>query len=191
MAASSSLRLFGHAYVCCDWRSWASWWEVARGSHLQPKNMIVWDKGGSGLGGMFANTHELMFFASRQPSKQGTMTSGKKAGERMVQDANLWRVDRVSGTRLHNAQKPVELIQRALKNSSDEGGLVLDLFAGSGSTLIACHSMRRVGRMMEIDCKWADVTLRRWQEKAGELPVLQATSEEHDFTAAPSAAARS
>jgi DNA modification methylase len=89
------------------------------------------------------------------------MTSGKKAGERMVSDANLWRVDRVSGNRLHNAQKPVELIQRALKNSSDEGGLVLDLFCGSGSTLVAAHSMKRVARLMEIDCKWADVTLRR------------------------------
>jgi DNA modification methylase len=173
LRAASHLKVYGHAYVCCDWRSWASLWEMARGTHLAPKNMIVWDKGGSGMGGMFANTHELLFFASRQPSKSRTMTSSRTTGEREVHAANTWRFDRVPGgdDRLHNAQKPTELIGQAIKLSSDEGQIVLDLFAGSGSTLIAAEEQGRRAALVDIDPKWCDVICRRWQAFSGERPT--------------------
>lgn len=183
MRLGGTLKIFGHAYVCCDWRSWASWWEVARGSHLAPKNMVVWDKGASGLGGMFANTHELLFFASRQPSKSKTMTSGKVVGERMVSAPNMWRVDRVAGGsgRLHNAQKPVGLVERAIGYSSDEGEVVLDLFAGSGSTLIAADGLARRAVLVDVDPRWCDVTCRRWQTYSDVPPVLERTGQPVDF----------
>lgn len=68
-ATARALKPFGHVYVCCDWRSWASWWEVAKGTGITPKNMIVWDKKGSGLGNNYANTHELIFFACAIPKR--------------------------------------------------------------------------------------------------------------------------
>src|SRR5207237_245118 len=53
--AQRATSLFAHVYVCCDWRSWPSWWEVAKLTGLAPKNLVVWDKGGGGLGNNFAN----------------------------------------------------------------------------------------------------------------------------------------
>ena len=68
-------------------------------------------------------------------------------------------------------QKPVELIERALVNSSKAGDVVVDLFGGSGSTLIACERARKA-RLMEIDPKYCDATVRRWQEYTGKQAVL-------------------
>lgn len=117
-AASRAVIPFGHVYVCCDWRSWSSWWEVCKGTGLAPKNMIVWDKGGSGLGNNYANTHELLFFAAAIPRR--TRMTVDNPGQRPVLDTNVWKIARVpSGEeRIHNAQKPVELVARALDNST-------------------------------------------------------------------------
>lgn len=167
VAAHTAVKPFGHVYVCCDWRSWSSWWEVAKGTGLNPKNMIVWDKGGAGLGNNYANTHELLLFAASIPPRQ-RMTQ-ENAGQRAVLDSNLWRIPRVPAgeDRVHNAQKPVELVERAVGNSTDDGARVLDLFGGSGTTLIACERLGRAGLAMEIDPKWCDVAVARWEKVTG------------------------
>ena len=64
---------------------------------------------------------------------------------------------------LHPTTKPVELVERCLKNSTKPGDLVLDPFGGSGSTLIACERLGRRGRLMELDPKYAGVIIRRWE----------------------------
>jgi DNA modification methylase len=69
--------------------------------------------------------------------------------------------------------KPVELIERALVNSSKSGDLVLDLFGGSGSTMIACDKMGRSSRLMELDPKYCDVIVKRWQDFTGKTAHLQ------------------
>jgi len=63
--------------------------------------------------------------------------------------------------------KPVELVERALANNSRTGDVVLDLFGGSGTTMIACERLGRKARLMEIDPRYADVIIRRWQELTG------------------------
>jgi DNA modification methylase len=68
--------------------------------------------------------------------------------------------------------KPVELVERALVNSSKTGDLILDLFGGAGSTLIGCERRGRKARLMEIDPKYADVIVRRYQDYSGKLAVL-------------------
>ena len=73
--------------------------------------------------------------------------------------------------------KPVELVERALRNSSKAGDIVADLFGGSGSTLIGCERRGRKARLMEIDPKYADVIVRRWQEYTGKLAVLEGTGD--------------
>lgn len=94
----------------------------------------------------------------------------------------VWEIPRPSRSAEHPTMKPVELITRALENSTRPGHLVADPFAGSGSTLIACHHTGRIARLLELDPRYADVICRRWQEHTGVKPILEATGEAHDFT---------
>ena len=91
--------------------------------------------------------------------------------------------DKPSRNAEHPTMKPVELISYMLGNSSSKGDAVLDLFGGSGSTLIAAHSIGRKARLMELDPRYVDVICRRYQELTGDKPVAEATGNPHDFTA--------
>lgn len=168
--AKANLKEFGHLYVCGDWRSWSAWWAVANEVELAVKNMIVWDKGG-GLGSMYANAHELILFASNAPKLK--RTTDKRTGERTVGDSNVWRINRAddeereSGGR-HNAIKPMALVARAIEHSTDPGDAVLDLFNGSGTTLLTCETLGRRGFAMEIEPAWCDVTVARWEAATGQ-----------------------
>jgi DNA modification methylase len=81
-------------------------------------------------------------------------------------------VDKPFKNDLHPTTKPVELVERALANSSRAGSMVLDPFAGSGTTLIACENLDRSARVIELDPIYADVILRRWQQYTGGKAVL-------------------
>jgi len=86
--------------------------------------------------------------------------------------STLWEEKKPAANRLHPTMKPVELVERALVNSSKAGDVVLDLFGGSGSTLIGCERKGRKARLMELDPKYADVIVRRWQEYTGKKATL-------------------
>ena len=86
--------------------------------------------------------------------------------------STLWEEKKPAANRIHPTAKPVELIERALINSSKAGDIVVDLFGGSGSTLIACERRNRHARLMEIDPKYADCIVRRYQEYTGKQAVL-------------------
>jgi site-specific DNA-methyltransferase (adenine-specific) len=94
----------------------------------------------------------------------------------------VWEFPRPKRSAEHPTMKPVALIDRALANSSRPGDVVLDPFAGSGSTLIAAHGLGRKARCVELDPRYVDVICRRYQEHAGEKPVLEASGEPVDFT---------
>ena len=85
---------------------------------------------------------------------------------------DLWLIDRPSANDLHPTMKPVELVERAVMNSSRQGEIVLDPFAGSGSTLIACEKTGRSARLMEIEPRYCDVIIRRWEEFTGKEACL-------------------
>jgi DNA modification methylase len=80
--------------------------------------------------------------------------------------------------------KPVELIERALVNSSKAGDIVADLFGGAGSTLIGCERCGRKARLMEIDSTYADCIARRWQEYTGKQAILDGDSRAFEQIAA-------
>lgn len=84
----------------------------------------------------------------------------------------IWRVDKPTRNGDHPTMKPVALVERAITNSSRSGGVVLDLFGGSGSTLIACETTGRRGRLMELDPIYCDVIVRRWEKFTGGTAVL-------------------
>ena len=80
--------------------------------------------------------------------------------------------------------KPVSLLQRALQNNSKQGDEVIDLFGGSGSTLIACEKTARDCRMMELDPKYCDVIVKRWQDFTGEAATHAESGKAFDEVAA-------
>ena len=83
----------------------------------------------------------------------------------------------------HPTMKPVALVERFLRNSTRMGDLVLDLFGGSGSTLIACEKTARINCSMELDPKFADVIVRRWQEYTGKQATLEGDGRTFDEVA--------
>lgn len=85
----------------------------------------------------------------------------------------VFRVDKPKRNGQHPTMKPVDLIVPMIKNSCPPGGLVLDLFGGSGSTLIAAHHARMRSVLVELDPRYADVICRRWQEHTGVVPLLE------------------
>ncbi|HZL99881.1 MAG TPA: DNA methyltransferase [Planctomycetota bacterium] len=152
---------FGHLYVFCDWRSYPTIAMSARGVEtLELKNTLVWDKGGSGLGSNYANTHEFVAFFHKLPPQ--TAMGHRAAGVRPVHKPNILRFNRPSGDeRKHNAAKPVALMREALENSTDPGDLVLEPFCGSGSTMVAADQLGRICYACDLEPKWVDVTIGR------------------------------
>lgn len=169
--AIARTKVWAHIYTHCDWRSWSAIWVSYREVGLSPKNMIVWDKQSSGLGSQYANTHELVAFHAHLP-KETAMTSTMKRGQRQVYQPNMFRTPRVRGDeRLHNAAKPVDMEAWLIRNSSEEGETVLDLFGGSGTTLIAAEKENRICYMVEKEpknCKIIVDRYRRFVESDGE-----------------------
>lgn len=177
-AIHAHAREFAHVYVHCDWRSWASIWGAAQRAGIVPKNCLVWDKGHFGMGGMYGNAHEFVgFFAKLPPAT--TMISTERRGLRGVNGkANILRFPRVSGDeREHNAAKPVAMLEELILNSTDPGEAVLDLFGGSGSTLIAADRVERAAYVMEMEPKWCDVIVSRWERRSGAQAIRLAPGE--------------
>lgn len=127
-----------------------------------PSAVIVWDKKQPGLGYMaYRRQCEFILFI-----KGGKFHMGDKS------DVDLWSISRDNGqTYQHGTQKPVGVSARAITNSTKQGDIVLDLFGGSGSTLIACEQLNRQCRMVELDPHFADVILARYEKLTGNKPI--------------------
>lgn len=96
-------------------------------------------------------------------------------------EGSVMEFDRPTKAELHPTMKPVALVARQLVNSSRTGDVVLDLFGGSGTTLIAAHQLGRVARLVELDPKYCDVICRRFEEHTGIVPIAAATGRAHTF----------
>ncbi len=128
--------------------------------------VIIWAKDRFTLGRSdYQRQYEPILYGWKQGSEHYW------CGDRSQGD--VWCVDRPRVNDLHPTMKPVELIERAIHNSSRKGEKVLDLFGGSGSTLIACERTGRHARMMELDPVYVDVIVRRWQEYSGKQATLE------------------
>ena len=87
---------------------------------------------------------------------------------------DVWQINKPAKNDLHPTMKPVELVERAIRNSSKPGQVVLDPFGGSGTTLITAEKAGRVARLIELDPKYVDVIVRRWQDWTGQQATREA-----------------
>ncbi|HMM46314.1 MAG TPA: DNA methyltransferase, partial [Candidatus Macondimonas sp.] len=97
-----------------------------------------------------------------------------------------WNIKKPQKNDLHPTMKPVELVERALRNSSRPGNVVLDPFGGSGTTLIAAEKTGRLARLIELDPKYVDVIVRRWQDWTGKQATREADDVAFDQAASDS-----
>ena len=153
----------GFVFICTTWKVLDKWIPLFKKYH-DLTNMIIWDKGGGGIGDLkhtFSTDYEVILC-----SNNGKEIKGKRIG-------SVWNIQKDSATEYtHPTQKPVKLSEFAIRNTTERGAVVLDLFGGSGSTLIACEQLDRTCYMMELDPKYVDVIIDRWEKFTGEKAVL-------------------
>jgi DNA modification methylase len=164
----------GASLYVCHSSSWQREFQNAlESAGFEVRCQIIWAKNTFAWGfGRYKFQHEPMFYAHVSGEKDPWY--GDKS------QSTLWEEKKPAANRLHPTAKPVELVERALLNSSKTGDIVADLFGGSGSTLIGCERRGRKARLMEIDPKYADCIVRRFQDYTGKQAKLDGDDRSFD-----------
>lgn len=148
----------GWVFVWTSWKVLTKWLDQFE-SFGYPSNQVIWFKGGGGIGDLkktFSSDYETALVWHR-----GAELTGKRIG-------SVWKVGKDGAAEYtHPTQKPVALAEEAIDKTTKSGAIVLDLFGGSGSTLLACEKINRHARLMELDEKYVDVIITRWQNFTG------------------------
>lgn len=160
----------GALYICMSTREIPTLHDAFEKAGGKWSDYLVWAKHMFTMGGSdYQRQYEPILYGWKQGNDHywcGARDQG-----------NVWFVKKPSRNTLHPTMKPVELVERALKNSSKSHDIVLDSFGGSGSTLIACEKLGRQCRMLELDPKYVDVIVKRWEEFTGKAAVHAETGE--------------
>lgn len=151
----------GFVFICTTWKV------IREGIDMFTKyydlsNMIIWDKGGGGIGDLkhtFSTDYEIILC-----SNNGAEIKGKRIG-------SVWSIAKDAASD-YVTQKPVELSATAIRNCTEKENIVLDVFGGSGSTMMACEQLNRKCYTMELDPKYCDVIVKRWENLTGEKAQL-------------------
>jgi DNA modification methylase len=169
-------------FLCMDWRHIQELQAAASRKYTELKNLCVWVKANGGMGTFYRSRHELVF-----AYKNGTAphVNSFELGQHGRNRSNVWQYagmnsfgsGRDKELALHPTVKPVDLIVDAIKDVSERGGIVLDCFGGSGSTLIAAHKTARCARLIELDPLYVDRSIRRWEIFAKDDAVLVGNGE--------------
>jgi DNA modification methylase len=153
----------GWVFIWTTWKVIDKWLENTKGFGF-PTNMVIWSKGGGGIGDLkktFSTDYEIALVFNR-----GAELCGKRVG-------SVWKIGKDGAAEYkHPTQKPVALAEEAIDKTSYKGALVLDLFGGSGSTMIACEKTGRKARLMELDPIYCDEIVKRWENFTGKKAVL-------------------
>lgn len=169
-------------YACMDWRHLQEILAAGEAAYAELKNICVWAKDNGGMGALYRSRHELVLvFKSGTEPHINNVQLGKHGRYR----TNVWnyRAPRRIGKKgedelaMHPTVKPVRMVADALMDASHRDGLVLDPFGGSGSTLIAAENTSRRARLIELEPKYVDVTIARWQKLTGQQVVLVETGQ--------------
>lgn len=133
------------------------------------QSQIVWKKTPFVLGRSdYHWQHELCWYGFKEGKGGHSWYGGRD-------QATVWEVPKPTKVDLHPTMKPVKLAEIALNNSTKGGDIVLDMFGGSGSTLIACETLKRSARVIELEPLYVDVIIKRWEQLTGEKAIHEAT----------------
>ena len=149
---SKTIDWFENTYIFCNWQSYPDFLKA----YGKPKQVIVWNKKWVGLGKGYRNQYEMCLF-------YGTLN--------ITTETNLWDIKRDSNYK-HPTQKPVALSVRAINNSLSQNRICYDPFLGSGSTLIGCEKTKRICYGFELEPKYCDVIIKRWENFTGKKAEL-------------------
>jgi hypothetical protein len=172
-------------YVFIDWRHVGELLEAGAEIFDDLKNMCVWVKSNAGQGSFYRSQHELVlvFKHGHAPhlNNFGLGASGRtRSNVWRYAGVNSFRAGRMDELKMHPTVKPVAMIADAMRDCSRRGSIVLDAFAGSGTTIMAAEQIGRRAFCMEIDPRYADVAIRRWQTFTKRDAVLESTGQPFD-----------
>jgi DNA modification methylase len=159
-------------FVCMDWRHCFELISAGRSIYSEQKNLCVWNKTNGGMGSLYRSKHELVFVFK---NGSGTHINNIELGSHGRYRTNVWdypgitsmQASRLEELAMHPTVKPAALVADAILDCSRRGGIVLDCFGGSGTTLVAAERTGRSGYVMEIDPAYVDVSVMRFERLTG------------------------
>ncbi len=182
-AGAKHLRDGGLAYACMDWRNVKNLIVAGERVFDALKQICVWNKTNGGQGSFYRSKHELICIFKKGEAPHTNMFG--LGGEGGRYRTNVWdyagvntlKSGRMDELAMHPTVKPVALIADAILDVTARGNIVLDMFGGSGSTLIAAEKTGRTARLIEYEPGYCDVIARRFAAYTGVQPILEATGE--------------
>jgi hypothetical protein len=176
-------------YVCIDWRHVGELLKVGHSVYGETLNLAVWVKSNAGQGSFYRSQHELIaVFRVGNAPHLNNVELGRHGRNRsnvwLHPGVNTFRAGRMDDLRVHPTPKPVALVVDAVRDCTRRGDVVLDTFSGSGTTIMAAERVGRCARALEIEPRFVDVSIRRWQAFTRKDAVHAETGMTFDETAA-------
>jgi DNA modification methylase len=173
-------------FVCMDWRHLGEILGAGQKLYAELKNLCIWNKTNGGMGSLYRSKHELVFvYKVGKGSHINNVALGKNgrnrynvwdyAGQNALGATSKRKLD------LHPTVKPVGLVADAIRDCSNLGGIILDPFGGAGTVIIAAERTKRKARLIEIEPRYVDVTIERWQRLTGLKAERGSASSEAKF----------
>jgi DNA modification methylase len=182
-------------YVCMDWRHLGELHAAGEEIFGLLQNLVVWNKTNAGQGSFYRSQHELIFvYKNGDAPHLNNIELGRHGRNRSnvwtYAGVNTFRKGRLDELTIHPTVKPVALVADAMRDCSRRGDLVLDPFIGSGTTILAAEQVGRRGYGLELDPRYVDAAIRRWQDFTRRDAILKATGQTFDEVAAARSSAK-
>lgn len=179
-------------FVFIDWRNIDTLLAICRRLYGAVLNVAVWVKSNGGQGSFYRSQHEFVVIVRvGNAPHRNNIDLGRHGRNRTnvwhFAGVNSFRKGRLDELTVHPTVKPVALIVEAIKDCTRRGDAVLDIFGGSGSTLLACEKIGRRAFLLEIEPTYVDVTISRWQEFTGKDAIHAASGKTFDTLCAEGA----
>jgi DNA modification methylase len=176
-------------FICMDWRHISELIEAGEGAYNEMLNLAVWVKSNAGQGSFYRSQHELIgVFRVGDKPHQNNIELGRFGRNRSnvwhYAGVNSFRKGRQEDLEAHPTVKPIALVADAIKDCTRRGDIVIDTFSGSGTTILAAERVGRRAFAMELERRFVDVAIRRWQEVTRRDAVHAITGRSYDEMAA-------
>lgn len=178
-------------FICMDWRSQSELLLAGKDVYDELLNVCVWVKNSGGMGSFYRSQHELVYvYRTHSGRHRNNVQLGKYGRNR----TNVWQYPNASTfsrvgeegnlLALHPTVKPVAMVADAILDCTKRGDIVLDAFLGSGTTLMAAERVARICHGIELEPRYVDVAIQRWQRLTGEVAIHVATGRSYTEIAA-------